>query len=197
MNLAEETIVGQLDHEERRAVVACARDIIRAAPLFSPALRGMTVRISNAGAVGWHWGQEGPRYFTHHPITGTPWPDIPELLTDIFHRFAGHTHKPDCAHLVWYVPGAKLGPHQDKTEADKTGKVVTLSEGSAATWLAGEAKSEMDRAHLPPGSVTLLGGPTRMLYHGIDPVTAGADLFSESFLDAPGRLAVSIRSGAA
>ncbi len=196
MNLAEQTIVGRLEPEERKAVVSCVRGILRAAPLFRPCLDGMTVRITNAGKVGWHWTEHGPRYLDRHPVTGKPWPPIPDLLLDIWGRYARRGTTPDCAHVVWYAPGAKLGPHQDKTEADKTGEVVTISEGAAATWSVGPSKSELEHAELDPGSVTLLSGRTRMHYHAISHISAQGSMFSRSYLDAPGRLAVSLRSGA-
>lgn len=194
MNLAEQTIVGRLEPEERKAVVSCVRGILRAAPLYRPCLPGMTVRITNAGKVGWHWTEQGPRYLDRHPVTGRPWPPIPDLLLDIWGRCAKGT--PDCAHVVWYEPGAKLGPHQDKTEADKTGDVLTISEGAATTWSVGRSKTELEHTTIEGGDITLLSSSWRMLYHGIGTVSAQGSMFSMSYLDAPGRLAVSLRAGA-
>lgn len=195
MNLAEQTVVAHLDFDEQRACVALAREILRLAPLHSQVSGGkaMSVTTSNAGALGWIADDQGYSYAPAHPKTGTPWPPIPAAWTAIADRVAG-SHPWDCAHLVWYAPGARLGPHRDKTEAERRHPIVTICLGDDATWAVREDEREpIHRTRLRSGDVTLLAGPTRHLIHSVEGIIAAPSLLAPSPLDGPGRLAVSIR----
>lgn len=210
MTTARDTVVGQLSRDEQCEMVDLVRGIVRLAPLLVPSLGGMTVRITNAGPWGWWSAPSGYVYVDRHPVTKRRWPPIPALWVDIFHRYATGNRAPDCAHIVWYKLGAKLGRHRDKTERDPTGTVVTPGVGSPAEWTMWDKWGKSSTTTLVTGDVTKLEGPTRDLEHRIapmrrpDPRSTQHDMFSNeplpeplwSPLDSPGRLAVSIRSGA-
>src|SRR5690606_31048816 len=58
---------------------------LRATP-YRPAMprsgKLLSVEMTNAGPLGWVTDKEwGYRYQSRHPVTGEPWPAIPEMLT--------------------------------------------------------------------------------------------------------------------
>src|SRR4051794_4678704 len=73
-----------LDRRAQEALLAAVRNVIAAAPLYTPRMpksgTPMSVRMTNCGALGWITDERGYRYQAHHPETGAPWPPIPELL---------------------------------------------------------------------------------------------------------------------
>jgi DNA oxidative demethylase len=47
----------------------------------------MSVRMTNCGALGWVTDKErGYRYQPEHPVTGKPWPEIPQSLLSAITR---------------------------------------------------------------------------------------------------------------
>lgn len=215
MITAADTIVGQLDFEEQRLLVAELGRIRRMAPLFVPVTNGldMSVKVTNAGPRGWcatsrdrtrfpFAQQDGYYYAERHPVTGEPWPDIPPLFLEIAERFVDRSQPVmlpfDCAHVVFYGPGAVLGWHRDKTEEDKRGQIITISLGDPASWWVddeeGAGKTE---ATLYSGMVTRLAGESRSVLHRIARVDTNptCDLLNPSPLAGPGRAVISLRSG--
>lgn len=194
MNRARETIVASLGRDDQLELVAQARVIIDSASLLSPSAGGldMSVRVSNAGHLGWVADRRGYRYSSTHPISGSRWPPIPREWVELATRIAGE-HPWDCAHLVWYSSEAKLGWHRDVTEAERH-PIVTVSLGDDAVWAVREDDGEpIHRARLMSGDVTLLAGPTRMYLHTVERIEAPAPLLPASPLTKPGRLAISLR----
>jgi alkylated DNA repair protein (DNA oxidative demethylase) len=74
-----------------------------------------------------------------------------------------------------YEPGTRLTLHQDKNERDYDAPIVTVSLGLSATFLfGGMQRSERPRRiRVESGDVVVWGGPARLAYHGIAPLTAG------------------------
>jgi alkylated DNA repair protein (DNA oxidative demethylase) len=66
--------------------------------------------------------------------------------------------------------------HQDKDERDFTQPIVSLSLGLPATFLFGglNRSDRPKRLRLESGDVVVWGGPARRVFHGIDPLPAGA-----------------------
>ena len=59
------------------------RKIIAAAPPYHPLMprtgRALSVAMTNCGDLGWFSDKErGYRYESRHPLTGNPWPPMPE-----------------------------------------------------------------------------------------------------------------------
>ena len=75
---------GYLDRAQQQALLAALRGIFAAAPLFTPRMprsgRPFTVRMSNCGPLGWVSDERGYRYQPTHPVTGRPWPPMPDML---------------------------------------------------------------------------------------------------------------------
>ena len=69
------------------------------APLYRPVMPGtgkpFSVEESNFGALGWVSDKSGYRYQPTHPVTGTPWPAIPQALLDLWEEING-TPPPQC-----------------------------------------------------------------------------------------------------
>ena len=71
-----------LDRAAQEDLLSQLRDIIRAAPVFTPRMprtgKAFSVRMSNCGPLGWVSDRErGYRYQATHPQTGAPWPAFP------------------------------------------------------------------------------------------------------------------------
>ncbi|MEL6977594.1 MAG: alpha-ketoglutarate-dependent dioxygenase AlkB [Pseudomonadota bacterium] len=171
---------GRLDAAAQRALLAEAEAALALAPLRRPMApwgKPLSVRMSNAGALGWVTDRSGYRYQPAQPgaggsQNGGPWPPIPPSLlalwADLFRAEA--VAPPDCCLINHYPPGAKLGLHRDDTEAETTHPVVSVSLGDAATFrIGGLKRSDPTRSiTLESGDVYLLAGARRLLYHGVD-----------------------------
>jgi len=196
---AESTILNPpISYDEQVQLVAEIREIRRAAPLFQPFAGGlgMSVRITNAGPWGWTADGLGYRYTDRHP-EGQPWPRIPRLFLDVAERYGVDSSRIDCAHIVVYGPGAKLGKHQDRTEHDRTGDVFTVPLGDPCQWIVWDPTTDTEtRAVLYSGHPVLLAGPSRAAFHSVRRVLAPDPMFHPSPLDRPGRIALSLRQGA-
>jgi len=184
---------GWLDRAAQKALVAELRAVIRAAPLFSPITRWgkpMSVQMTSAGRYGWFSDRRGYRYVPRHP-TGTDWPPIPAPVLDIWRAIAGPGRDPDCCLINLYRAGAKMGLHQDRDEADFTWPVVSISLGDDALFRIGSTDrgGKTESLWLHSGDVLAMGGPARLIHHGIDRTRPG----SSDLLQGGGRINLTLR----
>jgi alkylated DNA repair protein (DNA oxidative demethylase) len=72
--------------------------------------------------------------------------------------------------INYYGPNAKMGLHQDRDEADFSAPVVSLSLGDSCLFRVGGGKRrDPTRSfRLNSGDVLVLGGDTRLAFHGVD-----------------------------
>ena len=185
-----------LDRQTQHSLVMEIRACLIAAPLFTPALprsgKPFSVRMSNAGPLGWVSDQQGGyRYQAHHPVTGSPWPAIPDLILKIWDDLSGYPAPPEACLINWYGPDARMGLHQDKDEAARDAPVLSISLGDTALFRIGAAaKGSPTRSlRLSSGDVALLSGDARESRHGIDRLMPG----TSTLLDAPGRINLTLR----
>jgi alkylated DNA repair protein (DNA oxidative demethylase) len=84
---------------------------------------------------------------------------------------------PDVCLVNRYEPGTRLSLHQDKDERDYAAPIVSVSLGLPATFLFGGARrnDRPRRFRLESGDVAVWGGPTRLFFHGVDPLPEGVD----------------------
>jgi alkylated DNA repair protein (DNA oxidative demethylase) len=80
---------GRLDAAAQIALTTDVGRLLQQAPLFEQRMprtgAPMSVRMSNAGEYGWVTAREhGYRYQKEHPVTGEPWPAIPERLLKLW-----------------------------------------------------------------------------------------------------------------
>lgn len=196
MNLAEATVVAHLDRAKQLEFAELARAILASTGLLTPVSgrREMSVRITNAGALGWVADDLGYRYTSTNPSTGAPWPEIPAPWIELADELAGEPQPWDCAHLVWYGPEARLGWHCDINERDRTRPIVTICLGDDGIWAIREYDGgPVHRTRVISGDCTMLAGPTRGCPHTIERIEPALSLLAPSPLLRPGRLAISVR----
>ncbi|MEL7211194.1 MAG: alpha-ketoglutarate-dependent dioxygenase AlkB [Pseudomonadota bacterium] len=182
-----------LDPQMQSALVDDLREVIRAAPLFSPQTpygKPMSVRMTSAGRYGWYSDRSGYRYASEHP-SGTPWPAIPARVRDIWDLVAETSRAPDCCLINFYGPDARMGMHQDKDEADFSYPVVSVSLGDEGLFRIGntERGGKTESLWLQSGDVVVMGGSARLTYHGVDRIKPG----SSTLLSKPGRINLTLR----
>jgi len=74
-----------------------------------------------------------------------------------------------------YEPGTRLSLHQDKNESDINAPIVSVSLGLPAVFLFGgtQRNNRPKRYRLEHGDIAIWGGPARLSFHGIAPITDG------------------------
>lgn len=167
----------QLGSKAQAALLGDIRDVIAAAPLFVPTMprsgAPMSVRMTNAGALGWVTDKErGYRYQATHPETGAPWPAMPRSLLSLWAELSGYPHPPEACLINYYSGTAKMGLHQDRDEEDFAAPVLSVSLGDTALFRVGGAtrKGPTRSFELKSGDVVILDGADRLAYHGVDRV---------------------------
>ena len=124
--------------------------------------------MSNCGELGWTSDQNGYRYTRAHPETAKPWPPLPDALSALWNEVADYPHPPEACLINFYGAGAKMGLHQDRDETDFTAPVVSLSLGDSCLFRVGGSKrGDPTRSlRLGSGDALVLGGDTRLAFHG-------------------------------
>jgi DNA oxidative demethylase len=184
-----------LDRDEQAALITALTAVLAAAPLFVPRMpksgRPMSVRMSNCGPLGWMSDETGYRYTATHPITGRPWPPMPDALLAMWDNLAGYPCKPQACLINFYGPAAKMGLHQDRDEEDFNAPVVSLSLGDACLFrIGGLRRSDPTRSfRLNSGDALVLAGNERLAFHGVDRVYPD----TSTLLPGGGRINVTLR----
>jgi DNA oxidative demethylase len=164
------------------ALVATVDGISASAPfrnMITPGGFRMSVGMTNCGRAGWVTDRKGYRYELIDPVTGIPWPAMPES----FRRLAATAaeaggypgFEPDACLINLYEPGTRLSLHRDENERDLAAPIVSVSLGLPAVFLFG-GNSRSDRPRrilLESGDVVVWGGPDRLVYHGVAPLVEG------------------------
>lgn len=166
-----------LDRTEQRALVVEIREIVRQAPLFIPQMprtgQPMSVRMTNCGPLGWVTDKEkGYRYQPTHPETGVKWPPMPQRLLSLWEELTGLAYPPDACLVNFYSDDARMGLHQDRDEAEFSAPVLSISLGNSCLFRIG-GPSRKDRTQsfrLDSGDIVLIGGPSRLNFHGVDKI---------------------------
>ena len=164
------------------------------APLYKPVMPGtgksFSAEESNFGRLGWVADKTGYRYQQTHPVTGKPWPAIPDLLLALWGEI-NDGPPPDCCLINLYRDKAKMGLHQDRDEKDVSAAVVGVSLGDEALFRIGSATRGGKTASvaLASGDVIAFGGPARLAYHGIDRIRPG----TSRLVPGGGRLSLTLR----
>jgi alkylated DNA repair protein (DNA oxidative demethylase) len=186
---------GYFDTASQNALVAAIREVLRAAPLFQPVMprtgKPFSVRMSNCGPLGWVADKRGYRYQRQHPDTGQPWPPMPAMLKDLWSDVSGHIAPPEACLINHYEPGTRMGLHQDSDEEAQDASVVSVSLGDTALFRFGGAVrgGKTQSIKLQSGDVLVMGGESRMIYHGVDRIVEG----SSHLLRHPGRINLTLR----
>ncbi|MCC5794556.1 MAG: DNA oxidative demethylase AlkB [Chromatiales bacterium] len=157
-------------------------EVIRDVPLrqmLTPGGRRICAPMTNCGRLGWISDRRGYRYSAEDPLTGRPWPPMPELVAQLARQLAGEAgyagFEPDACLVNAYRPGMRMGLHQDRDEADMSQPIVSVSLGLPAVFLWGGLRrgDKARRVTLAHGDALVFGGESRMCFHGIAPVARG------------------------
>ncbi|AJD39423.1 2OG-Fe(II) oxygenase AlkB [Rhizobium gallicum bv. gallicum R602sp] len=164
-----------LDRARQEALVEMIRSIVAEAPLFVPVMpstgKPMSVRMSNCGPLGWVTDKErGYRYQSTHPVTGRPWPAMPDVLLDIWNGVSDCEKPPQACLINFYSDDARMGLHQDRDEQDLKAPVVSISLGNSCLFrIGGLSRTDRTRSvKLASGDIVVLGGEGRLCFHGVD-----------------------------
>lgn len=136
----------------------------------------MSVHTTACGELGWVSGEHGYQYSPLDPQSGHPWPAMPNCLLELAQRAASEAgfslFIPDTCLINRYLPGARMGLHQDRDEQDFSAPIVSVSLGMPATFLFGGFKrsDRPARTTLNHGDVVVWGGEDRLRFHGIMPL---------------------------
>jgi len=186
---------GWFDRPAQEALIAAVREVLREAPLFTPRMprtgTPFSVRMSNCGPLGWVSDVGGYRYQPLHPETGSPWPPMPPALPEAWERLAGASVPPEACLVNWYEGKARMGLHQDRDEQDFAAPVLSVSLGDACLFRHGGSKRKdpTRSVRLDSGDVLLIGGASRLCFHGVDRIYAG----SSNLLPKGGRINLTLR----
>jgi len=184
----------RFDADAQRTLTDAVLAAAQGAPFYRPITPGgkaMSVEMTNFGPLGWVSDVSGYRYAPRHPVTGAPWPAIPEVLLDLWSELADARTPPDACLVNLYRAGARMGPHQDRDEADFSFPVLSVSLGDTAVFRIGGLVRNGPTAsvRLASGDVCLLAGEARRAFHGVDRIVAG----SSRLIPGGGRINLTLR----
>ncbi|MCG7325057.1 DNA oxidative demethylase AlkB [Achromobacter sp. ACRQX] len=161
------------------ALLAGVDDVTAQAPfrhMETPGGYTMSVALTNCGDLGWTTDARGYRYSRIDPVSGQPWPAMPQAFRQLAQdaaREAGFPDfAPDACLVNRYEPGSRLSLHQDRNERDFNAPIVSVSLGMPAMFLFG-GDDRADRASRVPlfhGDVVVWGGVDRLRFHGVMPL---------------------------
>ncbi len=187
---------GWFDPAGQAALLADLRQAVTEAPLFTPEMpktgKPFSVRMTNMGSLGWVTDKTGGyRYQATHPVTGNPWPPMPEVLLKLWAEVADYKGTPEACLVNFCNTDAKMGLHQDRDEKDFDAPVVSISLGDTALfrWGGTTRGGKTQSVKLESGDVLVMGGESRLCFHGVDRVYAG----TSSLLKDRGRINLTMR----
>jgi alkylated DNA repair protein (DNA oxidative demethylase) len=187
---------GHLDREAQETLLEDIRTAVEAAPLYVPTMpksgKPMSVRMTNCGEFGWVTDRDrGYRYQPQHPVTGGPWPPIPERLMALWREVADYPHPPQACLVNFYSDSARMGLHQDRDEEDFSAPVVSVSLGDDCLFRVGGTRRSDPTVsvRLASGDVVILCGTGRLAFHGVDRIYPG----TSTLLKKGGRINLTLR----
>lgn len=188
-----------LERSAQEELVSVIRQVLAQAPLFQPTMprtgKPLSVRMSNCGPLGWVSDADGYRYQSFHPQTRAPWPPMPPVILDLWNRFSGleapQSVPPEACLINHYSADARMSLHQDRDENDLTAPVLSISLGDIALFRLGgtERRSPSRTIRLESGDIFVLGGKSRLAFHGVDRIIPG----SSTLLSEGGRFNLTLR----
>jgi alkylated DNA repair protein (DNA oxidative demethylase) len=167
---------------EQQSLIASVKAGVVQAPFFQPTMprtgAPLSVVMSNFGSLGWVTDKEkGYRYEPAHPKTGAAWPDLPDLLGQLWDDLTDFPARPEATLINWYKEdrASKMGLHVDNDENDLRAPVVSVSLGDPAMFRIGGPKrgGPTKGLKLFSGDVVVLAGAARLCHHGISKVYYG------------------------
>ena len=186
--------------DEQCSALEAVMEAAESAPFFTPTMpktgKPFSVRMTNLGPLGWVSDRDGGyRYQPTHPLTGKTWPPIPDMVLAVWREVASYAHDPEACLVNFYEPGARMGLHQDRDEQDFDAPVVSISLGDTCLFrIGGTARGGPTRSlKLASGDVVVLGGASRLAFHGVDRIYSGTSTLLRDWFPAGGRINLTLR----
>ena len=161
----------------------CANIGAQPAGFYTPVVRGGAYMSIKMVCLGRHWNAKTYKYeMTRSDYDGLPVQPLPEELKEIARRAAraaGMQIEPDICLINCYPEAGRLGLHQDKDERPGTiasgVPVISISLGDTAKFRIGglKRKDPLKTVLLESGDALVMGGPSRLRYHGVSKIIAG------------------------
>lgn len=192
---------GFFDRSAQKALIDAVITATQTAPFWRPTMprtgQPLSVMMTNFGPLGWVTDKEkGYRYEAAHPETGSPWPSMPQRLSDLWADVADYPAAPEACLVNWYSETSKMGMHIDWDEEATDAAVVSISLGDKARFRLGGPKrgGKTHSLVLSSGDVVVLGGQSRRCYHGIDRIYPGTStVLPEEHFPGGGRINLTMR----
>jgi len=169
--------------EQRELWAACQALAEGPVPMYAPTVRGGKKMSVGMLCLGKHWNGLTYKYEDRRSdFDGLAVPEIPARFADLARAAAadaGFEMRPDMCIMNYYTSDAKLGVHQDKDERPETIAagipIVSVSLGDAARFVIGglSRKDPINPVILRSGDVLVMGGPSRLRYHGVTRIQPG------------------------
>ena len=187
---------GRLSADEQQALVNDVLARVEEAPFYRATMpksgAPMSVEMTNFGHLGWMSDKDGGyRYQPFHPVTGRPWPAIPDTLLTLWRETTAYPAPPEACLVNLYRDGARMGLHRDQDEAATDAPVLSVSLGDEALFRCGglSRKDPTRSLSLSSGDVLMFGGPARLAFHGVDRIRPG----SSRLVPGGGRINLTLR----
>lgn len=187
---------GLVGPSAQAGLMEALREAARIAPPYRPRMprsgQPWSIMQTNLGPLGWVSDVAGYRYDAFHPLTHEPWPAIPEALLTLWREISGYGAPPECCLVnIYRGEKAKMGLHQDRDEQAADAPVLSISLGDTCLFrVGGFARSDKTKSfRLASGDVLVLGGASRMRFHGVDRILPG----TSQLVDGGGRLNLTLR----
>jgi DNA alkylation damage repair protein AlkB len=187
--------------DQRRLWRVCRALADGAVPMYTPTVRGGKKMSVGMLCLGRHWNALTYQYekartdFDHLEV-----PPIPAELAAIATSAAagaGFTMRPDICIMNFYDQDSRMGVHQDKDESRESLEagvpIVSVSIGDTARFVVGglSRKDPMRPLMLHSGDVIVMGGPSRLRFHGVTRILPGTAPEGTG----PGRFNLTFRQG--
>ena len=185
-----------LDEAAQAALVVLLTRAFEHNPPYRPRMprtgKPWSIRQTNFGPLGWVSRPDGYGYAAKNEVNDASWPAIPAALLALWDDLAAYPAPPECCLVNLYDhPGARMGLHRDEDEQALDAPVVSLSLGDTCIFrVGGFARSDRSKSfRLSSGDVLVMGGPSRLRFHGVDRLVFG----SSRLIPGGGRINLTLR----
>lgn len=152
-------------------------------PMYTPTVRGGKKMSVGMLCLGRHWNGLTYKYEdVRSDFDRQPAPPIPgsfaALAVSAAER-AGYRFAPDICIMNFYSADSRMGVHQDKDESAASlaagVPIVSVSLGDTARFVIGglRRKDPTSPLTLRSGDVVVMGGPSRLRFHGVTRIQPG------------------------
>jgi DNA alkylation damage repair protein AlkB len=169
--------------DQRRRWRECEALSAGPVPMYTPTVRGGRKMSVGMLCLGRHWNaltyayEERRTDFDNRPVPPIP-PEFVELAAGAAAK-AGFAMRPDLCIMNLYSTDSRMGVHQDKDESPESiargAPIVSVSLGDAARFVVGglNRKEAVQPLLLRSGDVVVMGGPSRLRFHGVTRIMPG------------------------